>query len=86
MRDRAWWARLSADERRTLYMYEHAGAGTRSAMLPDDCVECPVCSTPHAGFGNLCPWCSSARVKLIAIGNGEVRGEKSGELRPVGRD
>ncbi len=64
-RNKAWWARLSKEERSQLWCLEHTGSSGRSSMIPDDCVECPVCSTPHAGFGGLCLPCNKKLDRLI---------------------
>ncbi len=57
-RTKAWWAMLTKQERSLIVYYERsaASAGCQSSMLPDDCHECPTCSTPHTSDG-LCPNC-----------------------------
>ena len=50
------WENLSKEERALYMMYQMAGSGSRSSMLPDDCRECPVCSTPSLSSG-LCSPC-----------------------------
>ena len=58
-RTKEWWACLTKAERSELVHLERAesrGSGGHSSYLPDDCSECPNCSTPCLGYG-LCPLC-----------------------------
>lgn len=71
-RGRVWWAGLTSAERVTLYWYEHSGSGSQSALLPDDCWECPSCSTPSMWPG-LCPACSADHRRLIERANSRAR-------------
>lgn len=66
-RTEQWWSKLTADERSELHWlekYNSKWATRGSAGLPDDCLECGNCSTPHAGVG-LCPVCSQRLEFLI---------------------
>lgn len=59
-RTKQWWATLTLGERSELHWLEYYGSrwNTRGpAGLPDGCVECGNCNTPHPGVG-LCPTCS----------------------------
>ena len=67
-RTAVWWANLTASERSELVWLErsskqHGGYGG-GGYLPDDCGECPYCSTPHLGTG-LCPPCLDRLIGLI---------------------
>jgi len=71
-RTKEWWARLTKTERSTLVYLERIesrGGGGGSSYLPDDCSECPNCSTPHLGYG-LCPLCSKRMHALLRKANG----------------
>lgn len=68
-RTKAWWARLTKAERIALWHYEHAGAGRGCSMLPEDCRECPICSTPALG-GGLCSGCSAGYDRILNKANG----------------
>lgn len=71
-RTKEWWARLTKAERSELVYLERTesrGGGGRSSYLPDDCSECPNCSTPHVGYG-LCPSCSKRLHALLWKANG----------------
>ena len=73
-RDKAWWARLTKDERASLVYLEYSNAhcyGGHSAYLPDDCYECPGCGQAGVGSG-FCNQCDDELLRLIAKGNGEV--------------
>ena len=51
------WENLTKEERRRYMQIQMAPSrGGRSAYLPDDCGECPVCDSPALGFG-LCRYC-----------------------------
>ena len=70
-RTKEWWARLTKTERSTLVYLERIesrGGGGGSSYLPDDCSECPNCSTPHLGYG-LCPRCSKRLHTLLQKAN-----------------
>ena len=48
------WENLTGDEKaRYMQMQMSHRGGNRSPYLPDDCSECPICSTPVLGYG----WC-----------------------------
>lgn len=68
-RTKEWWARLTEDERRRLVYLECFGG--RYSFLPDDCCECPSCSTPHISTG-LCPLCQRELDALLAKADGKV--------------
>jgi len=59
-RDKAWWGRLTKEERAHLvYLernHEHTGYGG-GGYLPDDCSECAACGTPIFGSGSWCNNC-----------------------------
>lgn len=58
------WDNLTKEERREYMQYQMApSSGGHSSFLPDDCTECPICSTPVLGYG-LCRVCS-ARFKEL---------------------
>ncbi len=62
-----WWAALTKEERVELHWLERCNSEwliIRSPNLPDDCSECPRCSTPHTGIG-LCPMCNQLLDSLI---------------------
>ena len=66
-RTKQWWAALTKAERSELCQLERCNSEwliTRSPNLPDDCSECPKCSTPHIGIG-LCPVCNLRLNALI---------------------
>lgn len=67
-RDKAFWGRLDKFERSELIWLErdakHSG---HSNMIPDDCVECGHCSTPHSGTG-LCPLCDRRLNQILDKG------------------
>lgn len=74
-RTKQWWATLTLGERSELHWLEYYGSrwSTRGpAGLPDGCVECGNCSTPHAGVG-LCPACSTRLDELINKANNAMR-------------
>ena len=71
-RTKEWWARLIKAERSELVYLERVearGGGGRSSYLPDDCSECPNCSTPHLGYG-LCPLCLERLGNLVQKASG----------------
>jgi len=80
-RDKAWWARLTKDERSRLVWLECCNSRYsfgHSGFLPDDCYECPSCSQPSSA-GGLCTYCATELDHLVAKGNGELqfsRGEQ----------
>lgn len=75
MRDRAWWSRLTAQERSELVALERSTHYYgRSAMLPEDCGECGNCSTPSLG-GGLCPLCNRRLLALIGKAGAEQEKE-----------
>ena len=67
-RTKEWWAQLTKEERSELVRLERLDASTpliyRSGYLPDDCTECPHCSTPHISTG-LCPQCFNRLIAFI---------------------
>lgn len=72
LRDPHFWRNLTKDERREFMQYQTAPCGGgRSAYLPDDCSECPVCSQPVLGSG-LCQGCDKRFERLIAKGEGRA--------------
>ena len=72
-RDSAFWARLSRNERSLLVLLERAntqlGGYGGGGYLPDDCSECPWCSTPSLSSG-LCRRCSDDLRRLLAKARG----------------
>lgn len=51
------WNNLNKEERaRYMILQMSPSYGGRCGYLPDDCSECPVCSTPVLGQG-LCIYC-----------------------------
>jgi len=71
-RTKQWWAALTKEERSELHWLERHNSiwAVRggSGNLPDDCSECPNCSTPHTGIG-LCPVCNLRLDVLINKAN-----------------
>lgn len=69
-RDKAWWAKLTPEERSELWWLERGAKryGGRSSMIPDDCSECGNCGVPHLGSG-LCPPCNSRLQYLLDKAN-----------------
>ncbi len=64
-RTKQWWSALTQQERSELWWYEHSERRSgRSGYIPDDCVECGYCGTPHLGYG-LCPPCLNRLISLI---------------------
>ena len=63
--DKLWWSGLTKNERTSLFYLITARGEGHSSYIPDDCGECPMCSTPHLGYG-LCPLCRQERDQLIA--------------------
>jgi hypothetical protein len=66
-RTKQWWNKLIADERSELCWLERCNlkwATRGSAGLPDDCLECENCSTPHSGM-SLCPACNQRLDEII---------------------
>ena len=64
-RDKAWWARLTKEERSQLIALEQDEyRGGRSGSLPDDCSECGSCGNPTIGIG-LCMMCLDIYYKLL---------------------
>jgi hypothetical protein len=57
-RTKAWWGRLSKNERGYLVFLERADKHTygNDGYLPDGYAECSACSTPCSG-GGLCTSC-----------------------------
>ena len=52
MRDKAWWAQRTIQERWIIWNYERtANKSSRSAYLPEDCSECGACGLPCLGYG-----------------------------------
>ncbi len=73
-RTKQWWSRLTKEERSELHWLDYYSSrwNTRGpAGLPDGCVECGNCSTPHSGVG-LCPTCSRRLDELINKANKAV--------------
>jgi len=73
-RTREFWARLTREERSELWWLERGSGhgGGHSAYLPDDCTECPSCSSPTVGWG-LCQGCGGRLDTLISTGEGKTR-------------
>ena len=67
-RTKQWWASLTKEERSELHYLECTNSSYHSSCIPDDCVECGRCSTPHSGFG-LCPMCTERLDRLIEKAN-----------------
>jgi len=73
-RDKAWWARLTKEERAELVYLERCyteGGSGGSAYLPEGYSDCCVCSTPTE-FGGYCKACYERWKALVAKGNGET--------------
>jgi len=72
-RDKAWWGRLTSEERSDLVYLERSEYRSGSSWnLPDDCSECGACGTPHLSHG-LCPRCSDRLRALIVKAGGVSR-------------
>ena len=63
-RTKIWWSALDSQERSELWWLERCDKGYKSSYIPDDCVECGFCGTPHMGSG-LCPSCNRRLTSLI---------------------
>ena len=65
-RTKAWWRRLTKNERRHLVFLEasHKG-GSAGIYMPEDCSECPACGQGVLGRG-WCTYCSNMWASLVA--------------------
>ena len=70
-RDKAWWGRLTEDERWSLWHYEHDSAGVGCAYLPEDCYECSGCGNPS--MSGMCKQCSDDFQRILDKANGVKR-------------
>lgn len=68
-RTKAWWARLTHDERVELVYLERNDRSCRSSYLPDDCSECQACGQPQLGGGGMCTSCHNRKLELIRKAN-----------------
>ena len=77
-RDSRFWDRLTKDERSLLVLLERAdkqlGSYGGGGYLPDDCSECPWCSTPGYSHG-LCRACSGDLDRLLHKARGVTHGQ-----------
>lgn len=77
-RTKEWWSRLTREERSRLVMLERASNQTMlpSGYCPDDCGECPACSSPAPGDG-LCNYCLEELIELHRKADGELEGVRA---------
>jgi len=74
-RTKDWWSRLDPDERSWLIYFErnqnnyspYGGDG----WLPDDCMECTVCSCP--GLSSPCRACLNEAIRIVDKADGKMR-------------
>lgn len=72
MRDKQYWANLTADERRELMAIQTAPHRYRmGGYLPDDCGECSYCGSAMMGTG-LCPHCRNDWSRLDRKARGQL--------------
>ena len=77
-RTKQWWDKLTKAERSELTWLERGNSSHysayygKSSRMPEDCIECPDCNTPHTGVG-LCPKCNQRLNTLINKANNAMK-------------
>jgi len=84
LRTKAWWARLTKEERSELVRLERGDRWYfgRSVVLPDGCSECGNCSALHVS-GGLCHICRFRLRELLAKAKGERALAAEADAKPT---